>query len=702
MVFQLNDICEQTCDEDIREVITHLPKDLPETFERVLSRISRSGPGKAKMAEKVFRWVSTARRPLLLEELHEAIGIEPCQSSFKSEKLVTNIDQIVPFCGGFVTLEEEDEVVQFAHNSVKQFLLSSSSSGSSNFRFQLSQADHEAGEICVTYLNFSDFKRQVAERPKPRSPQPSVEPKAIIKATLSTIQGSKGSTVSNSWSKLERLWYSRRENKFDSMGHLLHVADGKDAATLQKLGLRCAFLAYASEYWLSHTADFDESNTPTWSLWKHILITGDPLAQVPWTADDWTGRTRTLSQYIVENNHYALLRMIGNSKLYTFSQTESCYLLSRALRLGHIRLFDLLLESLPKLGGVLKNILTPDLFEAAANGQSEWVQRLLKAGVRATAMYTGSTWSDAAALDIIICNGSDAMIRTMLRTRSGFKTQSSERRRGLLSPLHLAAMFGHQSVIRILLEHGSEIEARTQHGQQTALHLAARQGYASAVQELLTYGADVEAKNVGRLTALHIAAQFGHLFVVNLLLNDGADITEESIDGKQALHYAAQFGRESVVHALLMRGAAVDAHEKQHGITPLHFAASLGLGSLSELVRKSPGDPTVHVKDTTLQKLAIEKEYNSKARPYESVIRLLLNNGADVDAKDSHGYTALHFAAGWGLKVVVQLLLDRNADINQKQFRGETALDVAKKRGYYKIIKLLEGHKSAQILVNRH
>ena len=702
MVFQLNDICEQTCDEDIREVITHLPKDLPETFERVLSRISRSGPGKAKMAEKVFRWVSTARRPLLLEELHEAIGIEPCQSSFKSEKLVTNIDQIVPFCGGFVTLEEEDEVVQFAHNSVKQFLLSSSSSGSSNFRFQLSQADHEAGEICVTYLNFSDFKRQVAERPKPRSPQPSVEPKAIIKATLSTIQGSKGSTVSNSWSKLERLWYSRRENKFDSMGHLLHVADGKDAATLQKLGLRCAFLAYASEYWLSHTADFDESNTPTWSLWKHILITGDPLAQVPWTADDWTGRTRTLSQYIVENNHYALLRMIGNSKLYTFSQTESCYLLSRALRLGHIRLFDLLLESLPKLGGVLKNILTPDLFEAAANGQSEWVQRLLKAGVHATAMYSGFSPKDAAALDAAFCDGPDAIIRKRLRIISGSITLSSGRGREV-SPLHSAARFGHQSVIRILLEHGSEIEARTQYAQQTALHLAARQKHASAMQELLKYGADVEAKNVEGLTALHIAAEFGHLFVVELLLNNGADFTEESIDGKQALHYAAQYGRESVVHALLMRGAAVDAHEKQHGNTPLHLAATLGLGSYSEwqsnLARASPRMRITYVIE---HKQAIQNEYNSRAGPYESVIRLLLINGADVDGKDSHGYTALHYAAAWGLEVVVQLLLDINADINRKQFRGKTALDLATEFQEYKIVKLLEEHKSARSLINRH
>ena len=699
MVFQLNDICEQTCDEDIREVITHLPKDLPETFERVLSRISKSGPGKVKMAEKVFRWVSTARRPLHLEELHEAIGIEPCQPSFKPEKLVTNIDQIVPFCGGFVTLEEEDEVVQFAHHSVKQFLLSASSSDSSNFRFQLSQADHEAGEICVTYLNFSDFKRQIAERPKPRSPQPSVVPQAIIKATLSTNQGSKRSTVSNSWSKLERIWYSRRESKFDTMGHLLHVADGNDAARLQKRGFRCAFLAYASEYWLSHTAEFDESNTPTWSLWKHILITGDPLAQVPWTADDWTGRTRTLSQYIIEKNHYALLRMIENSKPYGFLQTEKHYLLSRALRLGHVRLFDLLLESLPESGGVLKNILTPDLFEAAANGQSEWVQKLLKAGVHATAMYGGCKWSDAAALDAAICNGPDAMIRTLLRTTSGFIDQSSEHDRGLLSPLHLAAMFGHQSVISILLEHGSDIEARTQHEQQTALHLAARQGHRLAMQALLTNGADIKAKNERGLTALHVAAQFGHLFVVELLLENGADFREEIDNGRQATNSDPLAGKRSVAQRLVMLGAPMSAaplvlEETKNGYTVLHLAASFGHASVTQQLLKHGAD--VQARDatgSTALHVALRSRSNSKAGKLESVIRLLLNNGADVDAKDRGGYTALHLAVMRELEVVVQLLLDRNADINQKSKSGETALGMAKGNRYHGIVKLLEEHK---------
>lgn len=77
MAFQIEDICGQVCDRDIRETIQKLPKNLPETYNRILSRIAKMG--NARLAQKVLPWVATAKRPLLLEELKEAIAIEPLQ-----------------------------------------------------------------------------------------------------------------------------------------------------------------------------------------------------------------------------------------------------------------------------------------------------------------------------------------------------------------------------------------------------------------------------------------------------------------------------------------------------------------------------------------------------------------------------------------------------------------------------------------------
>lgn len=67
VVFQLEDICGETSDANIRKVLGALPRGLPETYERALSRVVKRG--NTQIARKVFRWVATARRPLSLEEL---------------------------------------------------------------------------------------------------------------------------------------------------------------------------------------------------------------------------------------------------------------------------------------------------------------------------------------------------------------------------------------------------------------------------------------------------------------------------------------------------------------------------------------------------------------------------------------------------------------------------------------------------------
>ena len=61
----------------------------------------------------------------------------------------------------------------------------------------------------------------------------------------------------------------------------------------------------------------------------------------------------------------------------------------------------------------------------------------------------------------------------------------------------------------------------------------------------------------------------------------------------------------------------------------------------------------------------------------QSVAELLLNNGADVNAKGDYGYTPLHLAAEEGAKGVVELLLARGADVNAKTDSGMTPLHSA-------------------------
>jgi len=95
--FQIQNICEQKRDADIRRAIRNLPKDLPETYERILRKIEDSGT--SLIAQRVFKWAAAAKRPLSVEEMREAIVVEPCQPSRDPSLVLTDIDHFLCVAG---------------------------------------------------------------------------------------------------------------------------------------------------------------------------------------------------------------------------------------------------------------------------------------------------------------------------------------------------------------------------------------------------------------------------------------------------------------------------------------------------------------------------------------------------------------------------------------------------------------------------
>jgi ankyrin repeat protein len=119
------------------------------------------------------------------------------------------------------------------------------------------------------------------------------------------------------------------------------------------------------------------------------------------------------------------------------------------------------------------------------------------------------------------------------------------------TPLHLAAFFGHQGSVEILLAHGSDVHARSRNAMQnTPLHAAASGRHRDVIAVLLAHGTDVNSRQHGGWTALHAAAQNGDLETANLLLAHGANPNTRADNNQTPLDLALTKGHQNIVELL--------------------------------------------------------------------------------------------------------------------------------------------------------
>ena len=237
--------------------------------------------------------------------------------------------------------------------------------------------------------------------------------------------------------------------------------------------------------------------------------------------------------------------------------------------------------------------------------------------------------------------------------------------------LHSAVIEGHSDVVQVLIDAGADIEAKD-YDRRSPLLVASALGNLGIVKMLFEAGAGVCVTHMDSDTCLTLAAHHGHTETVRYLAGlPEVDINHKGKDRDTALHKAVYKGHSKMVQVLIDAGADIEV-TGDFGRSPLLVASTLGNLRIAKMLVKSDARVCVtdHDGDTCLT-LAAHFGNTKTVRYLASLPKVEVN----YPARDQ--YTALHSAVNQVHPGVVQVLIDAGADLDAKDLCGNSPLDHA-------------------------
>ncbi len=346
------------------------------------------------------------------------------------------------------------------------------------------------------------------------------------------------------------------------------------------------------------------------------------------------------------------------------------------------------------------------LMTAARTGKLDAVKLLLDRGANANAKDTvhGQTalmWAvlenHADVVELLLGRGADINAHTNVTITKGeyvparpaaasgvgiIRQRALPTPNGGMTPLLFAIRDGNAPMTRLLLDRGARIE-ESSGNHTTPLIIALLNGQVGIATELLNRGADPNASD-----DYHRAALFASIDLRNFNHEKYGDLPT---DGRDPIN---------LIQALLKKGAnpnlqtdTVPVHGLMQfdaswvnfdGETPFVRAALSGDIEVMRLLLEHGADPNIATTQGSTALMAAAginwipgQTYTRGEADYVEAVKLCLEHGAPVNASNSLGLTAMHGAANRGWLSIMQILADHGAKIDAKDKEGRTPMTFA-------------------------
>ncbi|PWU06070.1 MAG: hypothetical protein C5B51_13105 [Terriglobia bacterium] len=422
------------------------------------------------------------------------------------------------------------------------------------------------------------------------------------------------------------------------------------------------------------------------------------------------GAASDVADAVMNNNAEALQSLLQKQADVNAPQADGATALHWAVRHDDAATVDLLVRAGANVNAANRDGATA-MYLACVNGSAAMIEKLLNAGVDANATFLmhqetplmeAARTGNLAAVKLLVEHGAQVNARETLRQTTA---------------IMWAAEQDHADIVRYLAASGADVNAQSainepkkrygvnykgteaKTGGLNSLVLAAREGALGSLAALIDAKADVNKRTGDGSTAMLVAIQNGHYDIARYLLEHGADPNLANEKGWNPLYLAVKHrnietGTIPVPNAnqaldfikmLLDHGADTNQRLKANteirngqratwlneaGATPFLRAALCGDIEVMRLLLAHGADPKITTEDHTTPLMAAAGVGYSDGfihdRSVEETVdamKLILDLGADVNAANDQGLTALHGAAHKAALEEIQLLVDRGGNL---------------------------------------